>query len=59
MSVLVNVFFVFFLIEDVLQRSGQLFSRGPAGAELHATACVVINHAVTPRLLGLLTTLAA
>lgn len=54
-SMLVNIF----LCKNVLQCSGQLFGRGPAGAELHATACVVINHAVTVRLSGLLTTLAA
>lgn len=53
-SALVNIF----LCKDVLQCSGQLFGRGPAGAELHATVCAVINHAVTVRLSGLLTTLA-
>lgn len=43
----------------VLPRSGQLFCRGPGGAELHAPPRVVINHAVTLRLSGLSATLAA
>lgn len=51
---------IFCFVEgDVLQCSGQLFGRGPVGATLRATACVVINHAVTLRLSGLSTTLAA